>query len=40
MPRDVQLQMGLTPDLIRVSVGLEDVGDLITGLEQAFAACC
>jgi cystathionine beta-lyase/cystathionine gamma-synthase len=40
MPRDFQLQMGLTPDLIRISVGLEAVGDLIADLEQAFAACC
>jgi cystathionine beta-lyase/cystathionine gamma-synthase len=36
MPRDVQLRMGLTPDLIRVSVGLEDVEDLLADLEQAF----
>jgi len=40
MPRDFQLQMGLTADLIRISVGLEDVGGLIAGLEQGFAACC
>ena len=39
MPRDAQLRMGLTPDLIRISVGLEDVSDLIADLEQAFAAC-
>jgi cystathionine beta-lyase/cystathionine gamma-synthase len=38
MPRDAQLRMGLTPDLIRVSVGLEDVTDLIADLEQALAA--
>ena len=28
VPRDVQLQMGITPDLIRISVGLEDVATL------------
>jgi cystathionine beta-lyase/cystathionine gamma-synthase len=28
-----------TSDLIRISVGLEDVGDLIAHLEQALAAC-
>ena len=37
VPRDVQLQMGITPDLIRISVGLEDVGDLIADLEGALA---
>jgi cystathionine gamma-lyase len=37
MPRDAQLRMGITPDLIRISVGLEDVGDLIADLEQALA---
>jgi cystathionine beta-lyase/cystathionine gamma-synthase len=29
--------MGITPDLIRVSVGLEDVGDLIADLDAALA---
>ena len=37
VPRDVQLQMGITPDLIRVSVGLEDVDDLIADLQGALA---
>ena len=37
VPRDVLLQMGITPDLIRISVGLEDVGDLIADLEGALA---
>lgn len=32
-----QRQSGLAPDLIRVSVGIEDVNDLIEDLEQAFA---
>jgi cystathionine beta-lyase/cystathionine gamma-synthase len=35
--RDVQLKMGITPDLIRVSVGLEDSSDLIADLESALA---
>jgi cystathionine gamma-lyase len=30
-------KMGITPDLIRVSVGIEDVDDLIEDLEQALA---
>jgi len=30
------VEMGLTDDLIRLSCGVEDVGDLIADLEQAF----
>jgi cystathionine gamma-lyase len=37
VPRNVQLQMGITPDLIRISVGLEDVSDLIADLDGALA---
>jgi cystathionine beta-lyase/cystathionine gamma-synthase len=37
VPRDVQLQMGITPDLIRISVGLEDVSDLLADLDGALA---
>ncbi len=37
VPRDIQLKMGITPDLIRVSVGLEDVSDLVADLEGALA---
>jgi cystathionine beta-lyase/cystathionine gamma-synthase len=29
--------MGITPDLIRVSVGIEDVEDLISDLDHALA---
>ena len=36
MPNDVREAMGITPDLIRVSVGLEDVADLIGDLAQAL----
>jgi cystathionine gamma-lyase len=39
VPREVQLRMGITPDLVRVSVGLEDVSDLIADLEGALAGC-
>ena len=28
--------MGITPDLIRISVGIEDVADLIADLDQAL----
>jgi cystathionine beta-lyase/cystathionine gamma-synthase len=30
--------MGITPDLIRISVGIEDLADLIEDLEAALAA--
>jgi len=33
----VLARMGITPDLIRISVGIEDVEDLIADLEQALA---
>jgi cystathionine gamma-lyase len=38
MPAEVRRAMGITPDLIRVSVGLEDVTDLIADLSQALQA--
>ncbi|MGO8815895.1 MAG: trans-sulfuration enzyme family protein [Terriglobia bacterium] len=37
LSREVQLRMGITPDLIRISVGLEDTSDLIPDLERALA---
>ncbi len=33
-----QLAAGVTPDFVRISVGLEDVKDIIADLEQALAA--
>ena len=36
--REVQLRMGITPDLVRISVGLEDIRDLIADLENALVA--
>jgi cystathionine beta-lyase/cystathionine gamma-synthase len=38
MLAEVRQAMGITPDLIRVSVGLEDVTDLISDLKQALPA--
>lgn len=35
---EAQLETGVSKDLIRLSVGLEDVDDLIADLEQAFAS--
>ncbi len=34
---DALREMGITPDLVRISVGIEDVEDLIGDLEQALA---
>jgi cystathionine gamma-lyase len=36
VPEDVRLKMGITDNVVRVSVGIEDVADLIADLEQAF----
>jgi O-acetylhomoserine (thiol)-lyase len=33
-----QLQAGVTPDQVRISVGLEDVNDIIADLDQALEA--
>ena len=37
MPPDVREAMGITPDLVRVSVGLEDTSDLLADLESGLA---
>ena len=37
MPEDVRRSIGITEDLIRVSVGIESADDLIADLEQALA---
>ena len=37
IPREERLKVGLTDSLIRLSVGIEDVDDLIQDLEQALA---
>ena len=36
IPREERLKVGLTDSLIRLSVGVEDIEDLIADLEQAF----
>jgi O-succinylhomoserine sulfhydrylase len=36
LPDDQKARLGITPGLVRLSVGLEDVGDLISDIEQAF----
>ncbi len=37
IPREERLKVGLTDSLIRLSVGIEDVNDLIADLEKALA---
>jgi cystathionine beta-lyase/cystathionine gamma-synthase len=36
VPADRRADLGLTDDLVRLSCGVEDVGDLIADLDQAF----
>ena len=38
VPPEVRKRLGITPGLVRLSVGIEDVEDLIADLENAFAA--
>ena len=38
MPPEAQAEAGIDPDLLRLSVGLEDAEDLIADLERGFAA--
>ena len=37
LPEENQLSSGLTPDLVRLSIGLENVGDIIADIEQALS---
>jgi len=36
LPDEEKLQAGVTPDLIRVSLGLENIDDIIHDFQQAF----
>ncbi len=38
MPEDARAAMGITQNLVRISVGIEDLEDLIGDLDRAFAA--
>ena len=38
LSREQQATSGVSEDLVRLSVGIEDVGDLIQDIEQALAA--
>ncbi len=37
VPLETRTRLGITPGLVRISVGIEDVDDLIADLENAFA---
>lgn len=39
LTEEEQRASGVTPDLMRVSVGIEDIKDIIKDFEQAFEAC-
>jgi cystathionine beta-lyase len=36
IPEDKRLEVGITDDLVRLSVGVEDIADLLADIEQAF----
>ncbi len=38
VPEEKRLELGITEDLIRLSVGIEDIEDLIEDLDQAFSS--
>ena len=37
MSEEARLGLGITPGLVRLSIGLEDVRDIIEDLDQALA---
>jgi cystathionine beta-lyase/cystathionine gamma-synthase len=36
VPPEVRLQQGITDGLMRLSVGIEDIDDILTDLDQAL----
>lgn len=36
LPVEERLRLGITPQLVRIAVGLEDSTDLIADIDQAF----
>ncbi|MGH9706628.1 MAG: PLP-dependent transferase, partial [Candidatus Acidiferrales bacterium] len=36
IPREIQQQIGITEGLVRLSVGIEDVEDIVADLRQAL----
>jgi len=39
MPPEAQQEAGIHPNLLRLSIGLEEPEDLIADFERAFRAC-
>ena len=37
VPLETRTRLGITPGLVRISVGIEDIEDLIADVENAFA---
>jgi cystathionine beta-lyase/cystathionine gamma-synthase len=37
VPLEMRTRLGITPGLVRISVGIEDIEDLIADVDQAFA---
>ncbi|MGZ8797199.1 MAG: PLP-dependent transferase, partial [Thermoanaerobaculia bacterium] len=38
VPEETRKRLGITPGLVRISVGIEDIEDLIADVDQAFRA--
>jgi cystathionine gamma-lyase/cystathionine beta-lyase/cystathionine gamma-lyase/homocysteine desulfhydrase len=38
VPLETRTRLGITPGLVRISVGIEDIEDLVADLENAFEA--
>ena len=38
MPTDMRTMSGVTPDMVRVSVGIESLDDILWDIDQALAA--
>jgi cystathionine beta-lyase/cystathionine gamma-synthase len=36
VPAEMRQRLGITPGLVRISVGIEDIEDLIADLDNAF----
>ena len=40
LPREERLKIGITDELVRLAIGIEDAVDLIEDLDQAFEIAC
>ena len=39
LDEDAQRKAGVTPDFVRLSIGLEDIEDILWDLDQALSSC-